>query len=237
MIPVTGNRKRLTRNRDTSIPQPLYLYPMYLVKTPWWLRALYPSLTWRMAGREKIIYLTFDDGPNETATPFVLYQLRQFNAKASFFCIGKNVAAHPDIYQTILNEGHSTGNHTYNHVNGWKVSDAVYLQEIEATAALVKSNLFRPPYGRIKRSQIKKIQSINPSLNCIMWDVLSADFDANITPEGCLAYVLYHTKPGSIVLFHDSAKAWIRMQYTLPKMLEHFTRQGFTFRAIDQNRD
>ena len=207
---------------------------MYLVKTPWWLRALYPSLTWRIKKPGKTIYLTFDDGPHETATAFVLDQLRKFNAKASFFCIGKNVAAHPDIYERILREGHSTGNHTYNHLNGWKTDDAVYLKEIEDTDVLVRSNLFRPPYGRIKRSQLKKLQTTNPKLQTIMWDVLSGDFDTNLTPGACLAYVLYHTKPGSIVLFHDSAKAWERMQYALPKVLDHFTREGYTFRAIPQ---
>jgi peptidoglycan/xylan/chitin deacetylase (PgdA/CDA1 family) len=209
---------------------------MYLVKTPWWLRALYPSLTWRIRETGKTIYLTFDDGPHETATPFVLEQLRKYNAKASFFCIGKNVAAHPAIYADILREGHSVGNHTYNHLNGWKTDDAVYLEDIAATSALVHSTLFRPPYGRIKRSQLKKIQLQTPDsrLQTVMWDVLSGDFDTTLSPEGCLAYVLYHTKPGSIVLFHDSAKAWERMQYALPKMLEHFSKEGYVFRAIPQ---
>ncbi|MCW3087446.1 MAG: polysaccharide deacetylase family protein [Sediminibacterium sp.] len=207
---------------------------MYLIKTPWWLRALYPSLTWRIGEAGKAIYLTFDDGPHETATGFVLDQLQLFGAKASFFCIGKNVAAHPDLYARILSEGHSTGNHTYTHLNGWKTDDAVYLKEIADTAALVKSDLFRPPYGRIKRSQLKKLQTTNPKLQTIMWDVLSGDFDTELSPEGCLGYVLRHTRPGSIVLFHDSAKAWDRMQYALPKMLGHFSRQGYEFRALPQ---
>ncbi len=205
---------------------------MYLVKTPWWLRALYPSLTWRIKEPGKTIYLTFDDGPHETATPFVLDQLKQYNAKASFFCIGKNVAAHPSIYQRIMDEGHSVGNHTYHHTNGWKVEDAMYLKDIADASAIIKSNLFRPPYGRIKRSQIKKLQITNPKLRTVMWDVLSGDFDTNLTPESCLGYVLYHTKPGSIVVFHDSEKAWERMLYTLPKMLEHFTREGYEFKSL-----
>jgi len=208
---------------------------MYLVKTPWWLRAVYPSLTWRIKGPGKTIYLTFDDGPHETATPFVLDQLQQFNAKATFFCIGKNVQAHPAIYQRIQAEGHSIGNHTQNHVNGWKVSDEVYLKEIEDAATVIKSNLFRPPYGRIKRSQLKQLVTCNPKLQTIMWSVLSGDFDLNLTAEGCLAYVLYHTKPGSIIVFHDSTKAWERMRYALPKMLEHFTKEGYGFTAIPGN--
>lgn len=205
---------------------------MYLVKTPWWLRALYPALTWRIKEPGKTVYLTFDDGPHETATPFVLDQLKQYHAKASFFCIGKNVAAHPDIYQRILDEGHSVGNHTYNHVNGWKVSDEVYINEVAKAATLIKSNLFRPPYGRIKRSQQKKLQTPNPKLQTIMWDVLSGDFDTNLSGEACLGYVLYHTRPGSIIVFHDSTKAWERMSYALPKVLEHFTKQGYEFRTL-----
>ena len=180
------------------------------------------------------MYLTFDDGPHETATPFVLDQLKQYNAKATFFCIGKNVAAHQEIYQRILKEGHSVGNHTYNHINGWKVSDEVYLEEIQQTKELIKSNLFRPPYGRIKRSQLKKLQTPNSKIQIIMWDVLSGDFDTNLTPEACLGYVLYHTKPGSIIVFHDSTKAMERMQYALPKVLEHFSKEGYVFKGIEE---
>ncbi len=205
---------------------------MYLVKTPWWLRALYPSLTWRIKSAAKTIYLSFDDGPHETATPFVLEQLRKYNAKATFFCIGKNVAAHPSIYQNILDEGHAIGNHTYNHLNGWKTKNAIYLEDVADASALIKSNLFRPPYGRIRHSQQKQLQTINPKLQTIMWDVLSGDFDTNLPPETCLGYVLYHTKPGSIVVFHDSSKAWERMQYALPKMLEHFVGEGYVFESI-----
>jgi peptidoglycan/xylan/chitin deacetylase (PgdA/CDA1 family) len=126
---------------------------MYLVNTPWWLRAIYPQLIWQMPVQEKIIYLTFDDGPHATATPYVLDTLAQYNAKASFFCIGKNVLEHPEIYARILNEGHAVGNHTQHHANGWKVSDSKYFNEIDEAATLIQSNLFRPPYGRIKRSK------------------------------------------------------------------------------------
>lgn len=205
---------------------------MYLVKTPWWLRLLYPNLTWRIKEPGKTIYLTFDDGPHETATPFVLDQLQQYHAKATFFCIGKNVAAHSALCNRILQEGHNMGNHTYNHVNGWKVTDEVYVNEVAGAAKLIESNLFRPPYGRITRSQQRKLQTQNPKLQTIMWDVLSGDFDTNLSGEACLGYVLYHTKPGSIIVFHDSTKAWDRLQYALPKVLEHFTRQGYEFRAL-----
>ena len=123
---------------------------MYLVKTPWWLRAIYPSLVWRMPNKSKVLYLTFDDGPHPTITPFVLDTLREYQAKATFFCIGKNVETYPGIYAQIMFEGHAVGNHTQHHVNGWKVSDEEYLQDIKCAANLIKSNLIRPPYGRIK---------------------------------------------------------------------------------------
>ncbi|MBI2283343.1 MAG: polysaccharide deacetylase family protein [Bacteroidetes bacterium] len=205
---------------------------MYLVKTPWWLRVLYPALTWRIPTREKVLYLTFDDGPHETATPFVLDQLKQYGARASFFCIGKNVAAYPEIYQRILADGHAVGNHTQHHVNGWKVSDELYQKEVADAAQLIHSDLFRPPYGRIKRAQQQKLQQQNPGLNIIMWDVLSGDFDTDISPEACLGYVLYHSKPGSIIVFHDSTKAWSRMQYALPRVLAHFSKAGYRFAAL-----
>lgn len=205
---------------------------MYLVKTPWWLRMLYPALTWRIPTREKVLYLTFDDGPHETATPFVLDQLKQYGAKASFFCIGKNVATYPEIYRRILSEGHAVGNHTQHHVNGWKVSDELYKKEVADAAQLIHSDLFRPPYGRIKRTQQQKLQQQNPRLNIIMWDVLSGDFDTNLSPEACLGYVLYHSRPGSIIVFHDSTKAWSRMQYALPRVLAHFSKAGYRFAAL-----
>jgi peptidoglycan/xylan/chitin deacetylase (PgdA/CDA1 family) len=204
---------------------------MYLTKTPFWLRSLYPSLVWRMPVEgEKKIYLTFDDGPHPQATPFVLDQLAAFGAKATFFCIGKNVVAEPEIYQRIIAEGHSVGNHTQHHLNGWKTDDITYLNDIATAEQSIASNLFRPPYGRIKRSQIKALHQQEKKI--IMWDVLSADFDTRLTGEACLAYVLYHTQPGSIILFHDSEKAWDRMSVALPKVLKHFSERGFRFERI-----
>jgi peptidoglycan/xylan/chitin deacetylase (PgdA/CDA1 family) len=213
---------------------------MYLVNTPWWLRAIYPQLIWQMPVQEKIIYLTFDDGPHATATPYVLDRLAQYNAKASFFCIGKNVMEHPEIYARILNEGHAVGNHTQHHANGWKVSDSKYFNEIDEAATLIQSNLFRPPYGRIKRSQINRlIQSSDPqpstkqaAYQIMMWSVLSGDFDTKLSADTCTQNVIKHTKAGSIVVFHDSAKAWGRMSEALPKVLKHFSGQGFRFEAL-----
>jgi peptidoglycan/xylan/chitin deacetylase (PgdA/CDA1 family) len=211
---------------------------MYLVKTPWWLRALYPSFIWKIETSEPTIYLTFDDGPHETATPFVLDILQQYNAKASFFCIGKNVRLHPEIYQRILAEGHAVGNHTEHHLNGWKTKDGEYLHNISLAATQIKSNLFRPPYGRIKKSQAALLKSksyaVLPNPEIIMWDVLSGDFDLGLSPESCLQNVLKATVSGSIVVFHDSAKAWDRMSFALPKILKYFSDAGYGFKALPQ---
>jgi len=206
---------------------------MYLVKTPFWLRAFYPSCTWKMPGTEKVIYLSFDDGPHIEATPFVLAELKKFNAKASFFCIGKNVAAHQNLYAQIIQEGHTVGNHTYDHVNGWKTDTSHYIQNIELAGELIHSNLFRPPYGRITNAQIKKIKADKTlPQEIIMWDLLSGDFDLTLSPEACAKNVIKNTRAGSIVVFHDSAKAFERLKVALPAVLAHFSNLGYSFKAI-----
>ena len=206
---------------------------MYLIKTPFWLRAFYPKCTWNIPSKEKVIYLSFDDGPHPEATPFVLDQLRKFNAKATFFCIGNNVLKHPNVYESILQEGHRVGNHTYDHLNGWKTETVQYLENIKDAASLIDSNLFRPPYGRITKKQIRAIHS-NPDLpqQIIMWDVLSGDFDLKIDGTICAKNVIKNTGPGSIIVFHDSQKAWDRMSIALPIVLAHFSKLGFRFERI-----
>ena len=213
----------------------------YTIHIPWWVKKLYaPTLVWDIPAAENSIFLTFDDGPHETATPFILDQLKKYQAKATFFCIGKNVEEHPLLYKQILEEGHKTGNHTQNHLNGWKTETNAYLTNIREAEKHIQSNLFRPPYGRIRKEQIKMLTTpgSEPSLKnpggykIIMWNVLSGDFDERLSKEKCLDNVLKHTKSGSIVVFHDSSKAWDRMQYALPGTLEHFSRKGYVFRAI-----
>ena len=205
---------------------------MYLINTPWWVKKwLYPDYLWSMPRHEKKIYLSFDDGPHPLATNFVLDELKKYNAKASFFCIGKNVAAHPDIYRRILLEGHAVGNHTYDHVNGWKTADKIYFDSIHRAAQFIDSRLFRPPYGRITRFQGKQA-AVQLGFTIVMWSVLSADFDTSITPQKCWRNVQQTAGNGSIVVFHDSEKAMERMQYALPQTLLYFSERGFVFEKL-----
>jgi peptidoglycan-N-acetylglucosamine deacetylase len=208
---------------------------MYLVKTPFWLKLLYPKLIWDADTANRCIYLTFDDGPIPIVTPFVLNILKQYNAKATFFCIGDNVRKHPEVFDQLKKEGHAVGNHTFNHLNGWQTDDKTYLDNFLQADKLLDTKLFRPPYGRIKRAQIKLLQQAKPGLQIIMWSALSADFDAAINPETCLANATKNTKAGDIVLFHDSLKARERMEYALPRALEYWTTQGYSFKSLAED--
>jgi peptidoglycan/xylan/chitin deacetylase (PgdA/CDA1 family) len=205
---------------------------LYFIRTPWWLRRLYRSLTWRMPAEEKVLYLTFDDGPHPVATPFVLEELGKYGGKGTFFCIGKNVGAYPEIYRRILIEGHRVGNHTQDHLNGWKVDGRRYLENIRMAAQRIDSDLFRPPYGRIGVLQSSVLRSAPFHYHIIMWDVLSADFDRALTGERCARNVIRYGRPGSIVVFHDSEKAFERLREALPVVLKEFAAQGYRFEAI-----
>lgn len=205
----------------------------YLTKTPRIIQQLYKNYTWCFFTDKKEIYLTFDDGPTAEITDWTLDLLDTYNAKATFFCIGKNIVEEPEIYARILTKNHQIGNHTHNHKKGSKTDLKSYVNNIlEAEKHLENpSKLFRPPYGRIKRKQAQKIKSLGYKI--IMWDVLSADFDTTITKEKCLQNVLKNTKKGSIIVFHDSLKASKNLQYTLPKVLEYYSKKGYVFKAIN----
>jgi peptidoglycan/xylan/chitin deacetylase (PgdA/CDA1 family) len=206
---------------------------MYLIKTPFWLRAIYSNCTWKIPTKDKVIYLTFDDGPDPEATAFVLANLKKYNAKATFFCIGNNVLKHPNIYESVLKDGHRVGNHTYDHLNGWQTENLLYIDNIKDAKNMIESNLFRPPYGRIKKSQIKLLKQSDSLPNqIIMWDVLSGDFDQKVDGETCARNVIKNTVPGSIIVFHDSQKAWDRMSVALPIVLEYFSNLGYRMELI-----
>ncbi|MBV8255156.1 MAG: polysaccharide deacetylase family protein [Chitinophaga sp.] len=204
----------------------------YLTKTPGIIKAIYSSCIWDMPASTNAVYLTFDDGPHPEATPFVLDQLKKYGAKGTFFCIGKNVIAYPEIYQRILEEGHSIGNHTHNHLNGWKTSTEKYMENVMQAREYINSPLFRPPYGRITPFQIRMLKRQIPGAKIIMWDLLSGDFDTDINGEACVQNVVFKLKPGAIVVFHDSTKAWERLSYALPRVLEFCKKQHFELRAL-----
>jgi peptidoglycan/xylan/chitin deacetylase (PgdA/CDA1 family) len=202
---------------------------MHLVRPPYLLRKLYPAAIWRMSPKEKKIYLTFDDGPVSIVTPWVLDILKVENVKATFFCVGENVSKHSDIYQRILTENHAVGNHTYNHLKGWKTHRNEYLLNVAKCSELIHSKLFRPPYGRIKNSQLMEISK---SYKVIMWDVLSGDYDKKITPEDCLKNVASNVRNGSIIVFHDSYKAQKNLEYALPRFIKFAKAKGFVFDVL-----
>lgn len=221
---------------------------MYLVKSPLLLKWFYSSLIWNKSRSEKIVYLTFDDGPIPNVTEFVLNTLKTYNAKATFFCIGDNILKHPTVFESVKNDGHAIGNHTFNHLKGWTTDDETYVNNTLKCQELTQTNLFRPPFGRIKKSQIRslksKVQSLKSSsqnsrletddsvLDIIMWDVLSGDFDLNLSPEKCYQNVIKNTTNGSIIVFHDSLKAFERLEFALPKVLKYLSEKGYQFGTL-----
>lgn len=208
---------------------------MNFFRAPFFLPWLYPDLIWRIPTVEKEIYLTFDDGPIPGPTDFVLETLKKYNCKATFFCIGDNVRKHPEVFSKVLEAGHIIGNHTFNHLKGWSASVTRYVEnvkqfddQVRQESSELKVKLFRPPYGRITRSQIKSLHDYK----IVMWDVLTIDYNKNVSPEECYKKSVGATRPGSIVVFHDSLKAEHNMMYALPRFIEYFLEQGYVFKAI-----
>lgn len=196
---------------------------------PEWLTNLFPAAIWRIPGGGKVIYLTFDDGPVPEVTPEVLDILDKFQIKATFFCVGENVEKYPALYKQIKDRGHAVGNHTYNHVRGFKTTNKAYLENIEKAGRLIKSNLFRPPHGTLKPSQYRAIIA---KYRLVMWDVISCDYDPTLKPQQCLANVINFVREGSIITFHDSIKAKTNVLATLPLAIEYLIKEGYSFRKI-----
>jgi peptidoglycan-N-acetylglucosamine deacetylase len=212
---------------------------MFIHKTNFLMRALYPDFIWKIPTDKKEIFLSFDDGPIPEIAEFVLEELEKYQAKATFFCIGGNIEKYPNIFQKVVNQQHTIGNHTFNHLRGWDSDDDNYLDNfIRCEKEILKQipnsksqfpKFFRPPFGRIKRSQAREIMKTH---EIIMWDVLSGDYDQSISKEQVLSKTLKYTTQGSIVLFHDSIKASKNMIYTLPRFLEHFSERGYIFKSL-----
>ena len=207
--------------------------PVFPAKTPKLIQRLFPKYIWKKASLTKTIYLTFDDGPTPKITQWTLDTLKKYNAKATFFCIGDNIKKYPELFKSVYNDGHTIGNHTFNHLKGWRTDTNSYVKNTEKTQQLITSNskqLFRPPFGKIKRKQAKQL--IKRGYKIVMWSVISYDWEVKVTPEQCLENVIKNSVPGSIIVFHDSIKASKNMQYALPKVLEHFSSKGYQFKAL-----
>lgn len=210
------------------------------IKTPLVAKKMFPNYVWDIATNEKVLYLTFDDGPTPEITNWTLNILNTYKAKATFFCIGNNIEKHPDIFKSILNSGHAIGNHTYNHLKGWKTLTKDYLENVAQAQNTIDGiipreiseniQLFRPPYGQIKPAQGKALLALGYKI--IMWDIISFDWDKNVSKETCLKNVTSKASSGSIIVFHDSVKASKNMQYALPKVLEHFSEKGYRFMPL-----
>ncbi len=196
------------------------------------MKKFFPKAVWEIHSSEKAIYLTFDDGPIPGLTEWILDELKRFDAKATFFCVGENIEKNKSIFDRILKEGHQIGNHTYNHIKGFHTGILEYLKNTDACEVLTRNRLFRPPYGQLRKSQYRSLLKLN--FKIVFWDVISYDYE-KITPEQCLKNVLKHTKPGSIVVFHDNLKAETNVKYALTRTLEHFAEKGFKFRSISAN--
>ncbi len=200
------------------------------VQLPNWFTRMFPDAIWRMPSDEKAVYLTFDDGPIPSVTTEVLEILNDYNIKATFFCVGENAYRNPEVFKQIIDDGHAVGNHTFNHLQGIKYSDQYYLKNIEKAGDIIGSNLFRPPHGLMRRSQYQKLSNL---YTIVMWDVISCDYDQNITPDQCFHNVVDFVRNGSIITFHDSLKAEQNVLSTLPRVIEYLKAEGYVFKKIE----
>jgi len=207
---------------------------MFIVRPPEIITRMMPRMTWGFYGELKTVFLSFDDGPTPDITPWVLDRLNQYNAKATFFCLGRNVDHNTEIYEQILGEGHSVGNHTYSHLKGYGTRNQQYYDDIELARSLIDSELFRPPYGRILPSQITEIVK---NYRIIMWDVLSYDYNRKVSGDIIIRNVTRNVRSGSIIVFHDSAKARKNLYHALPGVLEYLNNEGYKMSAIPMKRE
>ena len=199
------------------------------VQFPDMLRPFLGKLLWRKSSSEKVIYITFDDGPVPEVTPLVIDLLDEYNIKATFFCVGENVEKYPEVYNEVLKRGHRTGNHTYNHLKGASVSTNEYVANVEKASLNIQSNLFRPPYGRIKKDQKK---ALKPGYEIVMWDVITHDYNSSLSPQTIMQNIRRYSRNGSLVVFHDSIKAERNMLTVLPLAIEYWNSKGYSFDVL-----
>lgn len=201
-----------------------------LIRPPRIIKKIYPSFIWNFEDEKDGIFLTFDDGPRPEVTPWVLDQLDKFSAKATFFCIGKNVELFPEVFEEIKRRGHAVGNHSYSHVKGWGMDTGDYVHDIDTASDMIQSNLFRPPYARIGPNQARVLSE---RYNIIMWNILSRDYNRSLSGKGCVKNVVPYLRPGAIVVFHDSLKSSKNLWYALPRVLEAIKERGLVCKKIE----
>ncbi|WP_314313839.1 polysaccharide deacetylase family protein [Hoylesella marshii] len=202
---------------------------MFIEQPAIWLRWLYPRATWRMNRHEHAVYLTFDDGPIPESTPFLLKTLEEFDAKATFFMVGENVRRHPELFEQIVKAGHQVGNHTFNHISGFKHSIHKYSYNTEKANQLIHSHLFRPPHGWMRLSQYAWL---GRKYRIVMWDLVTRDYSKWMTAEDVLNNVKRYTRNGSIITFHDSLKSIDKLHFALPEALRWLKEQGYVFKTF-----
>ena len=200
------------------------------IKPPKIIRKLFPTFIWNFPDEKDGIFLTFDDGPRPEVTPWVLDILDKYNAKATFFCIGKNVEMFPELFEEVKRRGHAVGNHSYSHVKGWGMKTGDYVRDIDIAGDMIKSNLFRPPYAQIGPNQARML---NERYHTIMWNIISRDYNRNISGEACARNVIPYIEPGAIIVFHDSIKCAPNLFEALPKVLEAIKEKGLVCKRIE----
>jgi len=213
---------------------------IYLFKTPVYIQKLFPKNIWRKETDQKTLYLSFDDGPTPEVTDWVLKNLQKYNAKATFFCLGKNIENHTELAQKLLQSPHRIANHSYAHPNGWLTKTTSYCNDIQKAQKIIEylqenlkakqEKIFRPPYGKISFLQAKNLRK--KGFKVVLWEVLSGDFDKKLSPQKSLQKVLKNTRSGSIIVFHDSKKAFKTLEYVLPKALAYWSKKGYIFETI-----
>lgn len=200
------------------------------VQPPKWIRMFYPGTFWRGDVEDKVVYLTFDDGPVPEVTEWVCKELEKRNIKATFFCVGENVTRYPGLFRMLKDKGHGTGSHTYNHLPAWKCSGNEYLENVDKGNDVIGSDLFRPPHGQLYPWQVAALKKRFGKI--VMWDVLSKDYDRQLTAEEVFENVRRNVRPGSVIVFHDSAKAWPRLEKALARTLDHLLKEGYRFEVL-----